>query len=58
MDQEMGNKTEFGTRNGREMGNDTEFETRNGRKWETRWEEKHHLKINTEKNRGKTGVKH
>ena len=36
MDREMGNKTEFETRNGQEMGNEAEFETRNGRKWETR----------------------
>ena len=50
MDQEMGNKTEFETRNGREMGNKKEFETRNGLKWETR-------NKNFQKKTGKTGEK-
>ena len=55
MDREMGNETEFDTRNGREMGNDTEFETRNGRKWETRRYKIHHFSTINEKNRVKTG---
>ena len=44
----------------REMGNETEFETRNGRKWETKRYKKHHFSTKNEKNRektGKTGVK-
>ena len=55
MDREIGNETEFDTRNGREMGNDTEFETRNGRKWETRRYKIHHFSTINEKNRVKTG---
>ena len=55
MDREMGNETEFDTRNGREMGNDTEFETRNGRKWDTKRYKKHHFSTINEKNRVKTG---
>ena len=44
----------------REMGNETEFETRNGRKWETKRYKKHHFSTKNKKNRektGKTGVK-
>ena len=55
MDREIGNETEFDTRNGREMGNDTEFETRNGRKWDTKRYKKHHFSTINEKNRVKTG---
>ena len=38
---------------GREMGNETEFETRNGRKWETRLYKIHHFSTKNLKNRGK-----
>ena len=59
MDQEMGNKTELETRNGREMGNETESETRNGRKWETRRETSFLTTTKKRKNRGKNrGEKH
>ena len=53
MDREMGNETEFETRNGREMGNKTEFETRNGRKWETRQDKMHHFSTKNKKKTGK-----
>ena len=36
MDREMGNETEFETRNWREMGNKMEFESRNGKQDKTR----------------------
>ena len=39
----------------REMGNKTEFETRNGRKWEMRRDKIHHLLTKNKKNREKTG---
>ena len=44
----------------REMGNETEFETRNGCKWETKRYKKHHFSTKNKKNMektGKTGVK-
>ena len=53
MDQEMGNETEFETRNGREKGNEKEFETRNGRKWETRQDKIQNFSTKNEKNRRK-----
>ena len=50
---EMGNKTEFETRNGREMGNETEFEMRNGREWETRRYKIHHFSTKKQEKQGK-----
>ena len=49
MDREMGNETEFDTRNGQEMGNKTEFETRDGCKWETRGDKIHNFLTKNEK---------
>ena len=37
----------------REMGNETEFETRNGHKWETKRYKKHHFSTKKKKNREK-----
>ena len=48
---------EFETRNWQEMGNETEFDTRNGRKWETRQDRIHNFSKKNEKKRGKTGKK-
>ena len=45
----------FEARYGREMGNETEFKTRNGRKWETRRYKIHHFSTKNKKNREKTG---
>ena len=53
---EMGNETEFETRNGKRC---TEFETSNGRKWETRRYKINHFNEKQEKRKkkGKTGGK-
>ena len=49
----MGKETGFEKRNGREIGNKTEFNTRNRRKWETRQDKMHNFSTKNEKNRGK-----
>ena len=55
MDQEMGNKTKFETRNGREMGKETEFKKRNVHKREMRRDKIYHFSTKNKKNRENTG---